>query len=1513
MKLALVHKHHQRGLALVVVLSILTLGMILVLALFSTTQTELKSAISSSHGEHARHQADLAINLVIGQLKRATYQDLETDGKEIWASQPGMVRQYREDGSLLAAHKLYSDQKMIETSETGIGQDAPPFDWNDHSTRYVDLNEPLVRQILSTGEARLDFPIIDPRSFALSSDGTSIPTQSVEGFSYTNKAKGELGSASEMLGGVVLPNGSNADQQRLPMPVEWLYTLKDGTLGYLDANDTFVGANGEEASAENPIVSRIAFWTDDESSKININTAGEGTYWDVPRLVHERDGDWALYQPMMHEYQRYPGHPATVSMSTVLFPGMPMNPPRTSAAFATARDTKETIYDLMPKILQGGSTSGSVKVPAGRNFSPIDFAKVQHAMGERLFATVDEYLFSAKVTAEGIREEIDFGSQSMWSGMPKAEVVNRLRFFLTTSSRSPETNPFGYPKIAIWPLSVHNHEDYRTVYDQTIARSSSLAGKNYFFTRERSHSDRELTDIVRNREIHEYLKTLTAEPIPGVGADFLTKYGDNREQILVSIFDYIRSTNLFDESLAEKHVGQNPTVVSGASGGYTNAYSSNGGLASKTFTPLRTSANAGASAVLVSWPGHGQVVPTTVDKAGGDKYRGLGRYTTISEVGLHFICTAQSTDRAGGMHALKLPTGKWDTGVWGTSKNWYSNFPPLTGANATASNNFYGTRYPTTNGTTGIGTEGALAGNNANHPGYNSRNWNWTLDRNQPLPDHTKRVQATFNLEWFMPSAGWTRINPDFHIEIDASGLTIEGRRMFPQNGGIIQIKPRHQLNTQYEIYSRGGTTAYRGFLQERSFPAVAAGINGFARGSLPADNIGANNYDVPRETGTTIENNHRYDLVSDFFDIPADGTIPFDGGKVIIRFKSLATGSEQVVQTIHLDFPSAAIPAPELVRKNRTVSPMVPAPYWWSFHFCGAIARNSDGTFPPSGVAEFGGRSRFVHNEFMNWLPVESDVLPAGDVNDNYRQGSWIVPEDSVQSLVPYHGDSRLIMARYNVPESEFVPHRLYGIRRMAHNIASGNLNSGTGIDYGRDNGNQTIPENEQFIYGVSYSDPRQRPDIPLPDTDGRISAIEDLNRFGDFDRGAINMQDGAYINKPDEGNTHRTDDGVNTIPYFTVNYASWTGGSAYFSPNRQVSSPGMFGSLPTGVFGSATTSGSQSRQGWRTLLFRPSTWKSGSPMADRHPGAPASLRWSNPSNEGFQSISLGGGNPADHLLMEYYWMPVVEPYAISQPGSTGGKINLNYQLAPFRHIRRATALAAAMKSEFIHSIPLQDGANHNVYPPGVTQHSDFWKESDNAAKGNKFWHRQIDVDATLKLFDERLASGMLFLYPSQICEMPLLPVKGGYLGASVAEKNRDSLPGSPPAAWATSITDHYNPDNPAGYLAFWNANASTAENLREKPYTNLYPKLTTRSNTFQVYVRSQIIKKARSSDPKKFNPDLDTITSEYRGSALIERYLDADHPNLITKDYALGGITSHEPLDHYHRFRVLNYTRFQ
>ncbi|MCW0220914.1 MAG: Verru_Chthon cassette protein A, partial [Prosthecobacter sp.] len=1034
--------------------------------------------------------------------------------------------------------------------------------------------------------------------------------------------------------------------------------------------------------------------------------------------------------------------------------------------------------------------------------------------------------------------------------------------------------------------------EYRTVFDRTIAYCSRLAGRDYYFTRRDSASQNELSTIVRNRQLHNYLLDLTSRPIPGFAttknATFDYKYGDNLQQILVEIFDYIRCTNLYDENIAEQAVGDTPTIPSIASSRLTSQ-SSTGGMQSKTFTPMRNADGA-------SYAGHGQVMPTVLPKGKDEVYRGMGRFLTISEVGLHFIATAQGTNIAGGVSSPKIvPTTppaevgytppNWKSGVWGTSENWYSNFPPLTGQNQDPSKGFYKTKYPSQHELEGHD------GDNADHPGYNPVNWNWTLDKDTPLEDGKKRIQATFLLEWFCPSTGWTLINPDIQIEVDASQLSAEGVKMFPVNNGNTIVRPFQHMSNAWGIYQRGGTISYRAFLQGRKLPSVFTGLNGFQHGSLLEDQ----NYKQYASRTDLLKECNQYNLVSDFMDVDADGKINFSGGTVIVKIRSNAK-SPRVLQTFNFKFPPASFPAPNLITKNEdttwsknfngtyAVKHPVPAPYWWALNADGALGRDKNGNITTQAKTDMGGRFRFIGNEI-------------GTYGDNpgegrYYRGNLVTPDDTLQSLVLRHGDPRLTMGQFTVPDTEFVKHRFYGQQRLAHNIVLAHWSDGPGLDRGEDKKGWRLVKDANYYKSF------------LPDHAYAAATGAGLQKYGDFDRGIANQTDGAYINKPDEGNTYgiiSASTGEQSVPYFTDPWKAWLGGSTYFSPNRQVASPGMFGSLPTGVHNAGNTPFGKRREAWRTLLFRPQTWstKRGQRF---HIGAPNKLKG---YGKGTAGLPVQGIDPPDYLFMDFFWMPVVEPYAISAPGSTAGKINMNYQMAPFRHIHRATAMHAVMKSELITAVSHADA---NIYlrrpgsaPPNGAQ-TWFWKD-DSSASGRKFWHRQIDLEATMKLFDERFESGFSFISPAQICEMYLLP------------KKADATDTLVPTQWPDKMTDLIKTGNQSGILKFWEDHAITGENLKERPYTNIYPRLTTRSNTYQVFMRAQVIRKARSSDASKFEADKDQIGAEYRGSAVIERYLDLHDDQLDPSsglDYATGDITSKPTLDDLHRFRVIAQKRF-
>src|SRR5690606_9899164 len=130
-----------------------------------------------------------------------------------------------------------------------------------------------------------------------------------------------------------------------------------------------------------------AFWADDETSKININTASEGSYWDMPRGFNSNDINLSRRQPVRGEFQRYPGHPSTTSLSTVL--KKPATPAMTDAQWA------EKLYDIIPRVKTGGSYAGTVQTTQMNPPEIIPDA-------DRLYASVDELVFRPG-TVGGVR------------------------------------------------------------------------------------------------------------------------------------------------------------------------------------------------------------------------------------------------------------------------------------------------------------------------------------------------------------------------------------------------------------------------------------------------------------------------------------------------------------------------------------------------------------------------------------------------------------------------------------------------------------------------------------------------------------------------------------------------------------------------------------------------------------------------------------------------------------------------------------------------------------------------------------------------------------------------------------------------------------------------------------------------------------------------------------------------------------------------------------------------------
>ncbi len=606
----------RRGVALVLVLSLIVLLSALVIAFMSSSRNDLIATTHYKAGQEAMSLAETADSLVMAQIREATLSGITAQGKgrHAWASQPGAIRVWDDAGAPaqpFSLYKLYSASLLKETS-MGFLTTEIPANWRARPEEFVDLNEPVAK---GTGANLVwRYPILNPDALGV-----------VEGFSSQQTADATV-----------------AWNSKTSMPVRWLYVGRGGALSN---------------SLQPDSVGRIAFWTDDETCKVNINTASAtaslatvttfppGTltagsdsllgysYWDLPYTQLLQDINMARAAPAQAEYQRYPGHPAGVNLLGV-FSG-------TFAALTESaqKTTLKNAFELFPAYKWGGSENGRIPWTLASTMTPLSGTNQKN---QRLYASVDELRFKATVTAPPLRDKnaLPVGTQA------DETRLDYWRFFLTAHSRAPDVNLFGQPRVTIWPVSATNDSLHRTAQDKLIAFCSTYgpqtsgAQKEYFFKRKNPLSQTEdWTDIPRNQSLFAYLQDLTGREIPGFGGNFRQKYdianggvAGERNQILTGIFDYIRCVNL-NEAFEFKPAGFQSYTPEPATG---SAYS--------------------------TYKGAGMVLPIQINTS-----RGAGRVPVLSEVAL--FAMQQGIDQAGST----IGSGKVQTALF------FETFSPMHG------------------------------------------------------------------------------------------------------------------------------------------------------------------------------------------------------------------------------------------------------------------------------------------------------------------------------------------------------------------------------------------------------------------------------------------------------------------------------------------------------------------------------------------------------------------------------------------------------------------------------------------------------------------------------------------------------------------------------------------------------------------------------------------------------------------------------------------------------------------
>lgn len=1371
----------RRGMALFIVLAVLVLISALVIAFFLSTTTELKSSQSYASGASARQLAESATQLVIAQITDAT-KGRDAAGLLAWASQPGMIRTYDQTGNPAMFYKLYSSDSLI-LSGTGFSAaaEAPPADWDNKPGLFTDLNRPILR------DNKVSFPIIDPRAKATAAN------QSIEGFDYRADVNG-----------VVLP-GTAADDQRLPMPVRWLYVLQNGKLATPATSSggvvTFDPSDPARVpSAQNPIAGRIAFWTDDDTCKVNINTASEGTFWDRPWANNTTEQNLATAIPGQNEFQRYPGHPAKTSLSTVFSSLLPSPSPSwylgiTSTQQAQNQNQLKAYYDLSPRVADGATRGGTInETDSSGNPNPA-FQPVS-LDADRLYASTDEFLFSPAFNS----------TRSVNNPVLNNAVLEKTKFFLTAHSRSPEINLFGKPRMTLWPIQ--RDTAMRNVKDKLIAFCSEIGGNAYYFQRYNTYSSSnpsaassqsptlDWTGVQRNQDLYSYLDHLTQQSIPGFGGSFASKYPNTRRQILTEMFDQIRSgLNAYSTALAP---------------GYSYAPNY-----------LDT--------------GEGQIVPL-IPPAGstGAGTHGFGRFSTVVGASVVFF-------RSNAAYYSKTSDGQ-------------------------------------------IVVDPVLV--TPENP-------------NGVVIKPAAQLGATLILNPFTSSPGFPPWSPNIQYVITGlDKFTVNGTSMgFPAT-------LKNMVTSRVEYSGQANCGPFFGILANFRYGGGANGDINKTPGTGDPETQYAFTIPIPPATGVQLPDD------ATTFDFNTDSP---SGHTITIKiYSGTDTALTNPIQTIDMTFPPAAgLTIPTAHPLSGAIPNPVPAVSYFN--------RFNEGGSPTKTLNKPWRQRLIQYYPIPCTKPPYINAYPSLGNDTNGKAVTYWVKDVArgveANAGDPARGDYRVFAVLSHVPASFFSPSAGYDSqasgRQQYSNVQSlwdAGLDAGGAGGFGydasipggfyphfamdvagsnNDKGSQLItsfatgtliPKNQLAAYagvvgrGSNTGDQEYRgaarPAVPGGLTDASLK--NGGSYYGDWDNLTGLLQDGPFINKPDEGNSDTVSDttsrtnidvyyGSKDISggYFstgvsmTTEYKTETGKT--FSPNRQVSSAVLFGSLPTGV----DPSNSGNISPWQTLLFCPN------PSAGaNHPGS---------------------NSPPDHLFLDLFTMPIVEPYAISEPFSTAGKINMNYQIVPFAYIRRDTGIRAVLKATRIMAIP-------QTLSTVTASMGNSYKDGQRCKYEFRYNINPDETAGTLAGFEARFNNSDIFRSASEICGIFLVPQPISPLSTGMSYPS-----GSPP------------PASYASTAAWWDNFLLTGDNAREFPYGDIYARLTTKSNTYTIHYKVQTLKKVRSTPANQWVEGKDQVTGETRGSTTVERYIDLGNPDL--PDFASDSAPSAED---FYKIRTIGSTTF-
>jgi hypothetical protein len=665
-------------------------------------------------------------------------------------------------------------------------------------------------------------------------------------------------------------------------------------------------------------------------------------------------------------------------------------------------------------------------------------------------------------------------------------------------------------------------------------------------------------------------------------------------------------------------------------------------------------------------------------------------------------------------------------------------------------------------------------------------------------------------IEWALiprlssPMCGYVALANNLRIRFSNFNLSIGGQAVSGTSVSVTDLYDTGRISCEQLDSVMGGNIGTESLVE-----AARAGLTG-----SPSDSLYPTGLVVV--SGTAISGT------------PAGTTISISGSVTATIYspagRNLTPGPQ--VQQMLFDFPATTVPIPHLYTSGTSTNS------WY-------------GTFrAPPGV--YVGGSVISKFSYPALATINKSQLPriSGSAYNTYIGGpvySGEMGTDVIRSVsptgplstgtTPIMGDLRLVAISPTISSTNTFQPTLMGsgVAPSPSTYCADALRIGTGLitvqgfSFGT-----LIAGLPASNYGSQYG-----PVVP-PQASGDVPAAGPFPGTGDWDNGPGLMPDGPWANKPDEGMTVAPAASSGSLPYIgNSNTATQSGAppATLFSPNRQISSPVMFGSLPVGT-----------DQPWRTLLFRPATLP-GYHGTYTHPG----------------NASPGTSLP-DHLLLDLFWMPVVEPYGISEPFATSGKINLNYPIAPFSYITRKTGLDAVLKSVMITALnpnggagsfsqsykaPLVSGGSPNVSNPTVTTRYPI----DPDETLNQLMTTSTSVYPVFTRGAHLVESPNFFVSASQICDLPLIPV--GYTSGNLS--------------------------------SFWAANSMTGDNSLERPYSLIYPRVTTKSNIYTVHVIAQSLRQTPADlQNGLWTENVDQVTSEYRGAFTIEKHYDPNSSDL-------------------------------